>query len=68
MNVIELKRDIARTFAMALPKIMTLHLALELNDIEIASGHCSVVDLLLHNRDEVISFLNISDEEFAQLY
>ena len=68
MNVIELKRDITRTFAMALPKIATLLLALELEDIEIASWHCSVADLLSHNRDEAIYFLNISDKDFAQLY
>ena len=33
-----------------------------------ASGHCSVADLLSHNRDEAISFLNVSNEDFAQLY
>ena len=53
---------------MALPKIAILLLALKLEDIEIASGHCSVADLLSHNRDDAISFLNVSNEEFAQLY
>ena len=53
---------------MALPKIAMLLLALELEDIEIASGHCYVADLLSHNRDDAISFLNVFNEDFAQLY
>ena len=68
MNVIELKNDITRKFAMALPKIAMLLLALELEDVEIASGHCCVADLLSHNRDATLSFLNVTNRDFAQIY
>ena len=67
MNVIELKNDITRKFAIALPKIAMLLLALELEDVEIASGHCCVADLLSHNRDATLSFLNVTNRDFAQI-
>ena len=53
---------------MALPKIAMLLLALELEDVEIASGHCCVADLLSHARDATLSFLNITNRDFARIY
>lgn len=66
MNVKQQKTDIAESFAESIPDIAELLYAVE--QVEGVSVHTAVANLVHHNRDEAISFLNISDQEFRAAY
>jgi hypothetical protein len=66
MNVKQLKTDITESFAKSLPKTVELLYAVE--KIQGVSVHTAVANLLAHNRDDAISFLNVTDNEFKDAY
>lgn len=66
MNVQSYKDDIARAFAKALPQLAGLLLAQE--GLEPREHHTVVANLLTHNRDDVLAFLNVTDDWFAAEY
>ena len=66
MNVKQLKTDITESFAKSLPKTVELLYAVE--KIQGVSVHTAVANLLAHNRDDAISFLNVTDIEFKDAY
>ena len=66
LNVKASQDKITGNFAKALPVMAKLLLALE--GIENANKHDIVSDLLKHDRDNAISFLNVSDPHFRKIY
>ena len=66
LNVKASQDKITGNFAEALPVMVKLLLALK--GIENANKHDIVSDLLKHDRDNAISFLNVSDPHFRKIY
>jgi hypothetical protein len=66
MNVQDMRADIAETFCMGIPDIAEVLYAEY--DIEGVSKHTAMANLVRHNRDEAISFLNVTDAEFKASY
>ena len=65
-KVAALKDKVTGDYAKALPTMAQLLIAQE--GIKNAKKHDVVSDLLRHNRDEAISFSNISDPDFKKIY
>ena len=65
-NVATLKDKVTGDYAKALPTMVQLLIAQE--GIKNAKKHDIVLDLLRHNRNEAISFLNVSDPDFKKIY
>ena len=68
MNLKSQRDDIARAYAQSLPDIAELLLASEGMLESKNDKHKVVADLLLHKRDDVISFLNMKDDTFVIIY
>ena len=66
MNVLDLKDDIAKAYAKALPAIAKVFMAQE--DVEGESPHKIIADLLRFDRVRALSFLKVTDESFAATY
>ena len=61
MNVNDTKADITKAFANGIPGIAELLYAM--HTIKGVSKHTAMGNLVHHNRDEAISFLNVADKE-----
>ena len=66
MNVLDMRADITEAFCKAIPDIAEVLYAEY--DIKGVSKHTAMANLVRHHRDEAISFLNVTDEEFRASY